>query len=374
MKLIAITEPEFFEGENRAICRLLDHGWWRVHIRKPDADVAQVEELLKAVPGRYRASLSLHDHFHLAEKYSIGGLHLNNRNSQAPLNWEGLVSRSCHSLEEISYYSGLDYLTLSPVFDSISKPGYLGAFNGDVLKEFDLKNVFALGGVTFRQLPVISLLGFSGGAMLTQAWKTKNSMLQFITHTVAGLEEVLQGGCRWVQLRMKDVSDAEFAKMAKLVMPLCRKYGATVIFDDRINLVAELGADGVHLGKTDMPIATAREILGEGKIIGATANTLADIIAAYKAGADYIGLGPFRFTTTKKNLSPLLGMEGYSEIMAACRHEGIAVPVVAIGGIRLEDIEELRSTGIDGIAVSGLLLNSHDIITTTRKILKEWKS
>lgn len=200
------------------------------------------------------------------------------------------------------------------------------------------------------------------------------TVLQFITHTLDGLEEVLKGGCRWVQLRMKDVSDDEFAATAQGCVALCRRYDATVIFDDRVHLVALLGADGVHLGKSDMAVTEARRILGRDMIIGATANTADDVMAGYNAGADYIGLGPLRYTTTKKNLSPILGLDGYRSIVGGCRSLGMDLPVVAIGGIRTDDIPALRQTGVDGIAVSGLILNSENKQETTEEIIRKWIS
>lgn len=374
MKLIAITHPYFFEGESNAICHLLDRGWWRVHIRKPYAATDKVAELLREIPEQYRDAISIHDHFDLAREFLLGGIHLNRRHSYPPADWHGFVSRSCHTLDEIARYSHLDYLTLSPIFDSISKPGYMRGFNLEQLSMVSLHNVFALGGVTYSRLAEISSTGFAGAAMLSDAWKTKNHMLQFITHTFDGLEDALKGGCRWVQLRMKDASDIEFIDMANRFIPLCRKYEATLIFDDRVHLASALGVDGVHLGRNDMPIAEAREILGPTKIIGATANTASDVMAAYYAGADYIGIGPFRFTTTKKNLAPILGLDGYRGIMAECRQKGMSLPVVAIGGIRLDDLNELHKTGVDGVAVSGLILNSDDINETTEKIIHLWKN
>ncbi len=210
--------------------------------------------------------------------------------------------------------------------------------------------------------------------MLSEAWKTKMETLQYITHTDTGLDEVLRGGCRWVQLRMKDASDSEFAEMANRIIPMCRNYGATIIFDDRVDMVAELGADGVHLGKKDMPVEKARKILGPSKIIGATANTESDMLRAFEAGADYIGLGPFRFTTTKKELSPILGAEGIRRIMEYCHREGITIPVVAIGGITLDDLVALRRTGVNGVAISGLIFNSQDKEQTTKTIINTWKN
>ncbi len=374
MKLIAITSPNFWNGESDAICRLLDSGWTRVHIRKPQASRNQIAELLKQIPKEYYQLISLHDHFDLAIELDLGGVHLNQRNPLPPDGWNGLISRSCHSIEETKQFAYLDYVTLSPIFDSISKPGYVSRFSTEELSNADLNNIYALGGVTFSKLKELKELGFSGAAMLSEAWKTKMEILQLITHTDEGLEDALRGGCRWVQLRMKDASDFEFTEMANRILPLCRNYGATLIFDDRVNLVETLGADGVHLGKKDMPVEEARKILGPSKIIGATANTEEDMLKAFSSGANYIGLGPFRFTTTKKGLSPILGLEGYKRIMAYCKQKDINIPVVAIGGITLDDLCALRETGVNGVAVSGLILNSKDKEQTTKSIINIWKN
>lgn len=208
-------------------------------------------------------------------------------------------------------------------------------------------------------------------------------MLQFITHRndrydeISGTHAVLEGGCRWVQLRMKEAPDEEFLRVGREVGRLCRQYDATFLLDDRVHLVAELGADGVHLGKNDMPPSEARRLLAEGKIIGATANTFEDIERAVAEGADYIGLGPFRFTQTKRNLSPILGLEGYRQILTRCRTAGITLPVVAIGGITAADIAGILATGVSGIALSGALLGAQDPSEETRKIvdiLKPFKS
>ena len=121
-----------------------------------------------------------------------------------------------------------------------------------------------------------------------------------------------------------------------------------------------------------MPLPEARAILGDDFIIGATANTLDDIRSASAAGADYIGLGPFRFTTTKKGLAPLLGLDGYTRLMTAARAEGITLPVVAIGGITVADLPKLRRTGVSGVAVSGLILTADDKESITKKILESW--
>lgn len=200
-------------------------------------------------------------------------------------------------------------------------------------------------------------------------------MLQFITHytdTIGYLDSVriaLEGGCQWVQLRMKNATVEEIRPVALEAMALCREAGATFIIDDHVELVKEIGADGVHLGKNDMPIDEARRILGPDFIIGGTANTLDDVLMHVKNGADYIGCGPFRFTTTKEKLSPVLGLEGYRDIVAGMKAAGIDVPVVAIGGIVAEDIPEIMETGITGIALSGTVLRAKDPIEEMRKLV-----
>lgn len=200
--------------------------------------------------------------------------------------------------------------------------------------------------------------------------------LQFITHYTDrytyydGARMALEGGCRWIQLRMKEASEEEVEQEALRIQSLCRQYGATFLIDDHVWLAKKLHADGVHLGKKDMPIAEARKILGTGFLIGGTANTFEDVQMHYEAGADYIGCGPFRFTTTKKNLSPVLGLEGYRHIVSRMKEADIPLPIVAIGGITAADIPDIMQTGVSGIALSGSILHADDPVAETRKIIK----
>ena len=136
-----------------------------------------------------------------------------------------------------------------------------------------------------------------------------------------------------------------------------------------MELVRELGADGVHLGLKDMPVREARRILGDGFIIGGTANTFAHVMMHYEASANYIGCGPFRFTTTKKNLAPILGLEGYRSITEQMRSHGINIPVVAIGGIEAADIPAILATGVNGIALSGVVLRDADPVLKMKQII-----
>lgn len=201
-------------------------------------------------------------------------------------------------------------------------------------------------------------------------------MLQYISHFTQqisyaeGIRMALEGGCRWIQLRMKDAPAEEIIACAEEVLPLCRRHGAKFLLDDHVELVRQLGADGVHLGKNDMPVDEARKILGPDIIIGGTANTIEDIIRLHKQGADYIGCGPFRFTTTKKNLSPILGLDGYKSIVLKMKELGIDLPIVAIGGITVEDIPTVMGTGVSGIALSGAILGAPDPVEMTARIIE----
>lgn len=198
-------------------------------------------------------------------------------------------------------------------------------------------------------------------------------MIQFITHKNArfdyadGARMALKGGCRWIQLRMKDATDEEFLTVAHEIRCLCTEYGARFILDDRVNLVKPVGADGVHLGRNDMPADEARRILGTHYIIGGTANTFDDIQRLARMGVNYIGCGPFRFTTTKKNLSPTLGLDGYRTLTRQMAEAGIELPIVAIGGITASDIDDIMQTGVTGIAVSGAILNAADPVEEMKK-------
>lgn len=195
--------------------------------------------------------------------------------------------------------------------------------------------------------------------------KNNNYRLQFITHHtdcysyVDSARLALEGGCRWVQLRMKGAERGELEEAARLVQRMCREHGATFIIDDDVFLAKRIGADGVHLGKEDMPVAEARAILGAEAIIGATVNSLDDVEAQLRSSCpDYFGCGPYRFTSTKARLAPTLGVEGYVEIMRKVHENNITIPLVAIGGICKEDIPQLLAAGIDGIALSGSVLQA----------------
>jgi thiamine-phosphate pyrophosphorylase len=189
------------------------------------------------------------------------------------------------------------------------------------------------------------------------------------TH-IDAIEQVLQAGGKWIQLRIKNQAEAEILPFAKAAQALCEKYGARLIVNDFPHLAKAVNSYGVHLGLQDMPISEARKIIGKHQIIGGTANTFEHILQRVAEGADYIGLGPFRFTRTKENLSPVVGLAGYHKLMEKVQKAGINTPIIAIGGIEAADIPAILETGIYGIAISAALTNQ----TQTAAVLEEINS
>lgn len=197
--------------------------------------------------------------------------------------------------------------------------------------------------------------------------------IYFITHKtdkysyIESAKLALDCGIRLIQLRMKHSSESEILKTAFILKEECEKYQAKLIINDNSELAFKIGADGVHLGQKDETISLARNKIKTNQIIGRTCNTKEQILKAYEEGADYIGLGPYRFTSTKENLSPILGIDGYKNI-------NLDIPIYAIGGIRLEYAKQLSETGVYGIAISSLILESkapENLIKELRKYFKE---
>lgn len=202
-------------------------------------------------------------------------------------------------------------------------------------------------------------------------------MLQYITNTdcqtpvIDQVMAVIDGGCRWIQVRMKDASDDEIRTVVEAIKPRCIETQSFLILNDRVELAKKLDVGGVHLGKDDMPCSQARMILGPAAVIGVTANTIEDIEKVKSLDIDYIGIGPFAHTTTKKRLAPVLGLEGIREICRQMNERGIELPHVAVGGIRLEDIDALLEAGVNGAAVSGAIANAPDIREVTRLFIEK---
>ena len=200
-------------------------------------------------------------------------------------------------------------------------------------------------------------------------------MLQFITNTEAAatpaeqVKGVIAGGCRWVQIRMKDASDEEISRVVEDVKPLCLETETFLILNDRVELAKKLDVGGVHLGKTDMLPSKARLLLGPAAVIGVTANTIDDVKAVRSLDIDYIGMGPYADTRTKKNLAPILGLEGIRNLCTEMEQLEINISHVAVGGIGLADVVPIMEAGSNGIAVSGAIAFADDISKATSEFL-----
>lgn len=177
---------------------------------------------------------------------------------------------------------------------------------------------------------------------------------------IDSIQLALEAGCRWIQLRVKNRTAEEVLPVASKAKQLCDSYGARLIINDFPHVAQAVEAYGLHLGLTDMPVPEARALVGEKMIIGGTANTWEDIERRIGEGADYIGLGPFRFTNTKQNLSPILGIDGYCALMRQMQEASHSTPIIAIGGITPDDVNGLRKVGLHGVAMSGALIGAAD--------------
>ncbi len=159
------------------------------------------------------------------------------------------------------------------------------------------------------------------------------------------------GFLKYVQLRLKNISEEDYLRFGEKAKSICKTFGTTLIINDHVEVAKHLGV-GLHVGKEDVSVKEARKHLREAQIIGATANTLEDCLNHIENKADYIGLGPFRYTETKKNLSPVLGLDGVRTIMEKLQENNIQIPVYVIGGITEKDFKELEENNITKVAVS----------------------
>lgn len=365
-KIIVITSPWPVDKESEKLTRLLDAGLDMLHIRKPEFSPEEITSLVESLPKEYRCKMAIHYHPQLAESLGCRA--------------HGITSKSCHSITELSEKE-YEYVFLSPIFDSISKRGYKSKFDSDTVDlSLSKSPVIALGGISRHNLGRVEKAGFSGAAMLGQVWESedgfndvlrflrlRNYKFQFITNAsdiegaVLQAREALAGGCRWIQIRMKEASDDEVGEAARRISELRRKYyGATIIVDDRAALLSMPEVDGVHLGQNDLSPVDARKHGDDSKIIGLTLNRSDQLLGREYGDVDYYGIGPYRFTTTKQKLAPVLGVEGYAKINEAMKALGDKRPYVAIGGITPDDIMPLKETGVKGFAISGAITKAHD--------------
>lgn len=179
------------------------------------------------------------------------------------------------------------------------------------------------------------------------------------------VSKALDAGVRLFQLRMKTSETQTLYEMAAVLCPLVQKCGGTFIVNDRVDVAKAIGADGVHLGQEDLPLADARAILGPGRLIGISTHNLAQAIEAEAGGADYIGFGPVFPTATKENPDPVVGVDGLREVRAR-----VHLPIVAIGGITSKNAADVRAAGADGVAVVSAVLAASDPKAAIAELLR----
>lgn len=205
---------------------------------------------------------------------------------------------------------------------------------------------------------------------MRDTFKRTMEKLQYISQGLTkadqelNIRKALDHGVKWIQVRWKNAPENELITLCEISKKMCSDNQAVCIINDHIQMAKNIDADGVHLGLKDDSVQTARNLLGENKIIGGTANTISDVLQRMNEPCDYIGLGPLRFTSTKEQLSPVLGFEGYEKMIGKLKSGSLEIPkIFAIGGVVLEDVELLRKIGIYGVAVSGQITHQHSLIS-----------
>ncbi len=172
---------------------------------------------------------------------------------------------------------------------------------------------------------------------------------------------VIDGGADAIQLREKTISDSEFSSLAREVHDITTKRGSLLIINDRVHIAREINADGVHLGQHDMSVSRAREIIGNEKIIGVSTHNIIQARQAQKDGADYIAIGPIYPTRTKGH-EPSIGIEVIKKISGT-----VSIPIIAIGAITLENLDEVLKAGASRVAVCSAIIGSKDIYSSTKR-------
>lgn len=198
-------------------------------------------------------------------------------------------------------------------------------------------------------------------AVTDRSWVGRQSLYEQI-------EDALKGGVTIVQLREKNLADDEFVAEAIKIKELCHRYHVPLIINDNVDVALKSGADGVHVGMEDIPVSKIRKKVGKDFIIGATAKTVEQAKAAEKAGADYLGVGAVFPSPTKKDAIRITT----EQLKKIC--SSISIPAVAIGGISLENILEIKGGGMDGIAVVSAIFAADDIQKTTAELKEKAKA
>lgn len=182
------------------------------------------------------------------------------------------------------------------------------------------------------------------------------------------VRRALDGGVTLVQIREKNVSSKEFYQIALEVQKITREYNVPLIVNDRLDIALAIDADGLHIGQKDLPIEVARKILGKDKILGYSVSNREEAVYGEKMGADYLGAGAVFPTGSKKDIGEPIGIEGLKRIK-----ESVRIPVVAIGGVGMDNLEKVKETGVDGIAVISAILSREDTYKAAKELVVSWE-
>lgn len=358
---------------------------------------------VKEICDKYSKKLIIHNFIDAAKKLGIKNIQLPFSKFIAEKNLNSdfeCIGTSVHSVEDSvqAEKAGADYIIAGHIFTTDCKKGLAPRgvkFLKDVCNAVRIP-VYAIGGIddnSIKELININCDNFSGVCVMSALMKNDNPQVlvqktkenysmktdrnKYLLYAVTDrnwlngrtleedIELALKGGVTLVQLREKNLEFDAFCNEAEKIHLLCQKYNVPLIINDNVEVAQAVNAEGVHLGQGDMSVARAREILGNSKIIGATARTKEQAVKAEKNGADYVGSGAVFGTSTKSD-AVKMSFEMLKEI---CK--SVKIPVTAIGGITKENVSELKGTGISGVAVVSGIFAEKDIYNSTMELKKK---
>ena len=358
---------------------------------------------VKEICNKYNKKLIIHSFIDVAKKLGIKNIQLSFSKFIAVDNLHKdfeTIGTSVHSVEDavLAEKSGADYIIAGHIFATDCKKGLAPRGVEFLSKVCNAVNipVYAIGGIDDNSVAELSNLNcnnFSGVYVMSALMKSDNPqelvqkvkdsysmktdrskyLLYAVTdrHWLNGrtleedVEQALKGGVTLVQLREKDMNFEDFCRETEKIHSLCRRYHVPLIINDNVEVAKAVDAEGVHLGQGDMSIVKAREILGNEKIIGATARTKEQAVKAEKEGADYVGSGAVFGTSTKSDAVKM----SFDTLMEICK--SVKIPVTAIGGITKENVLQLKGTGVSGVAVVSGIFAEKDIYNSTLELRKK---
>lgn len=365
-----------------------------IQLREKQAETKELYDFakkLREITWEYGVSLFINERIDLALAVQANGVHLpeNGLSPQDLKKFPLQIGMSVHSLEAAidAEKEGADYLIFSPIFEPLSKTSPLlpqGLTQLKIVAKSTKIPIIALGGITAEKIPDLMQSGAAGVAAIASLLhaqdisaavaafkapfiKKKKDIngLLVILSSLDTAKQAIQGGADAIEFRHKGPYTQESFELAKEIRRLCQKANIPYIINDRADIALALQADGVHLGQTDLPIPAAKKILGPNKLIGKTASTVQEAIEAEKSGADYIGLGHIFSTQSKAKTYPPIGLETLKKAK-----ESVKIPLIAIGGINLENAPSVLQAGADGISVIAAIAQAPNPVDNAKKLKK----